>query len=202
MPAFLDPTQPIATCTATSCEDCPAGRLVHCHFRGRELAHFFSMMLPPFVAGGAGIAHVGWVWLLPWAAIVVGYFLFLEIRVMCSHCPHYAEPGTTLKCWANYGAPKLWAYRPGPMSAAERFLFGAGLLAVLGYPFAFLLASAQWLLLALFALTTIAAGATLKMFLCTQCMNFACPLNATGEEARRAFFARNPRVAQAWKQQP
>ncbi len=139
MPAFLDPTQPIATCTATTCEGCPAGQLVHCHFRGRDLAHFLSMMLPAFVTGGAGIARVGWVWLVPWAAIAVGYFGFLEIRVMCSHCPHYAEPGTSLKCWANYGAPKLWAYRPGPMSHAERFWFAAGMVAVLAYPLDFLL---------------------------------------------------------------
>ncbi|GAJ20475.1 unnamed protein product, partial [marine sediment metagenome] len=25
----------------------------------------------------------------------------------------------TLKCWANYGSPKLWKYRPGPMSLNE-----------------------------------------------------------------------------------
>ena len=131
MPAFLDPTRPIATCTSTTCEGCPAGQLVHCHFRGRDLAHFLSMVLPAFVTGGAGIARAGWVWLVPWVAIAVGYFGFLEIRVMCSHCPHYAEPGASLKCWANYGAPKLWAYRPGPMSHAERFWFAAGMVAVL-----------------------------------------------------------------------
>ena len=35
-----------------------------------------------------------------------------------------AETGTkTLKCWANYGSPKLWKYRPGPMSLAEKTVF-------------------------------------------------------------------------------
>ena len=164
MPAFLDPTEPIATCTAESCEDCPAGRLVHCHFRGRELAHFLTTMLPPFVIGGAGIVArwSGW-WLLPWAALVLGYFGLLEIRVMCSHCPHYAEPGNSLKCWANYGSPKLWKYRPGPMSKMETFWFFAGLDAVLGYPLAFLLLGGQWFLLLLYALTAAAAGTTLKI---------------------------------------
>ena len=133
MPAFLDPTRPIATCTSTTCEGCPAGQLVHCHFRRRDLAHFLSMVLPAFVTGGAGIARAGWVWLVPWAAIAVGYFGFLEIRVMCSHCPHYAEPSASLKCWANYGSPKLWAYRAGPMSHAERFWFAAGMVAVLAF---------------------------------------------------------------------
>ena len=121
-----------------------------------------------------------------------------EIRVMCSHCPHYAEPGRSLRCWANYGSPKLWTYRPGPMSRAEIFWFYAGLAAVLGYPLAFLLVGGEWFLLLPFVLTTTAAGVTLKMVFCTQCMNLACPLNETGEVARQAFFSRNPQVAQAW----
>ena len=36
------------------------------------------------------------------------------------------------------------------------------------------------------------------MFLCTRCVNFACPLNETDETARQAFFERNPTVAEAW----
>ena len=198
MPAFLDPATPIATCVSESCEDCSAGRVVHCHFSGRELAHFLVSMLPPFVIGGAGIVSLGWVWLLPWAIIVLGYFGFLEIRVMCSHCPHYTEPGQSLKCWANYGAPKLWKYRPGPMSKAENFWFFAGLVSVLGYPLTFLIVGGQWLLLLLFILTSLAAGTTLKMVFCAQCMNFACPLNATSDFARISFLERNPTVKSAW----
>ena len=198
MPAFLDPTQPIATCTAERCQDCPAGRVLHCHFRGRDLAHFLLNMLPPFTIAGAGIARVNGWWLAPWGMLVLGYFGLLEIRVMCAHCPHYAEPGTTLKCWANYGAPKLWRYRPGPMSGPETVWFYAGMAAVLIYPLAFFLLGGQWFLLLIYTLTTAAAGTTLKRFLCTQCINFACPLNAVDETARQAFFARNPTVAEAW----
>jgi hypothetical protein len=84
------------------------------------------------------------------------------------------------------------------MSRAEIFGFYAGFAAILGYPLAFLLVGGEWFLLLLFALTTTAAGVTLKMVFCTQCMNFACPLNETGEAAQQAFFSRNPQVAQAW----
>ena len=200
MPAFLDPTKPLTTCTSKNCQDCSASRLVHCHFRGRELFHFLLNALPPCVLGGTGIVHLGWIWLLPWSAIALGYFGLLEIRVMCSHCPHYAEPGNSLKCWANYGSPKLWKYRPGPMSRMETIWFYAGLIAVLGYPLLFLLLGRQWFLLLMFVLTTTAAGTTLKMFLCTQCMNFACPLNETSMEAQQAFFAQNPSVAISWSE--
>jgi hypothetical protein len=44
----------------------------------------------------------GWM-LIPWLILIIGYFGFVEIRVMRSHCPHYAEEGGSLKCWANYG---------------------------------------------------------------------------------------------------
>ena len=52
-------------------------------------------------------------------ALCVGFFGFIETRVLCSHCPHYAEEGASLRCWANYGSPKLFKYRPGPMSTTS-----------------------------------------------------------------------------------
>jgi len=192
MPAFLDPRKPLATCRCKSCEGCEVGSLVTCHFTGRQLAHFLAFMLPPFLLGGAGIVSVGPWWLAPWLGIVIGFFGFAEIRVMCAHCPHYAEPGFTLKCWANYGAPKLWRYRPGPMSRAENAVFFGGLALVTGYPLLFLLVAGQWFLLLVFAISTAGAAMTLTMFLCTRCMNFACPLNGVDEETRQAFRERNP----------
>jgi hypothetical protein len=37
------------------------------------------------------------------------------------------------------------------------------------------------------------------MFLCSQCMNFACPLNKVKNEVRKDFFERNPKIAEAWR---
>jgi hypothetical protein len=196
--AFLDPKKPLATCVVESCDGCPVHGTLHCHFQARDLAHFLLIVSPSFLLGGAGILHVGPWYLVPWLAIVLGYFGLLEIRVMCSHCPHYAEPGHSLQCWANYGSPKLWKYRPGPMSRVEKSLFLGGFAAVWGYPLVFLLGGMQWFLLAVYALASAGFFATLKIHLCSQCMNFACPLNSVQDETRRAFFARNPQIAQAW----
>ena len=121
--SFLDPSKPIITCTASVCTDCPVKDSVHCHFRPKELVHFLLIALPGFLIGGAGVLTSRAWPLAVWVAIIVGFFGFLEIRVMCSHCPHYAELGTSLKCWANYGSPKLWKYRPGPMAIAEKIIF-------------------------------------------------------------------------------
>jgi hypothetical protein len=195
---FLDPRQPLTTCAATSCDQCPVQPEIHCHFRGQDLAHFFSVAIPVFLIGGAGIYQVnGWL-LLPWLVIVLGYFGLVEIRVMCAHCPHYAEVGGMLKCWANYGSPRLWKYRPGPMTRVENIVFFAGLSAVFGYPLIWLVAGQSWFLLLLFFLTTIGGFLTMQRCMCSQCMNFACPLNRVGPAPRDKFFARNPRVAEAW----
>jgi len=176
---FLDPSKSIVTCVASDCTDCPVEGVVHCHFRPKELAHFLLICVPGFVVGGAGILALGTWPLTVWTAIIIGFFGFLEIRVMCSHCPHHTENERTLGCWANHGSPKLWKYRPGPMSVSEKLAFFGGLAVVLVYPLPFFWIGERWFLLALYLLTNIAFFTTLKLLLCSQCMNFACPLNST-----------------------
>jgi hypothetical protein len=196
---FLDPRRPLTTCTAKTCDGCPVSREVHCHFHGRDLVAFLFAFLPGLVVGGVGVYRMSVWWLLPWLVISFGYFGLVEIRVMCSHCPHYTEPGKSLQCWANYGSPRLWKYRPGPMSVAEKVVFEAGLLLVLGYPLIFLLAGLQWLLLVVYLLSVASFFVTLRHSYCSQCMNFACPLNTVDEQVRTEFFKRNPTIARAWQ---
>ena len=50
----------------------------------------------------------------------------------------------------------------------------------------------------IYLLTTISFFVTLRHSNCSQCMNFACPLNIVDEKVRAAFFERNPTVARAW----
>ncbi len=195
---FLDSQRPLTTCTSKTCEGCPVSKDIHCHFHGFDLAAFLFAGLPMVIIGAVGVARVGAWWLVPWGLIVFSYFGFVEIRVMCSHCPHYAEPGKSLQCWANYGSPRLWKYRPGPMSVTEKIVFLSGLVLVMGYPLAFLLIGPQWFLLAVYLVTAISFYLTLRRSYCSECMNFACPLNVTSEKVRAEFFLRNPVVAKAW----
>jgi hypothetical protein len=139
--------------------------------------------------------------LIPWVLLSLSYFGLVEIRVMCSHCPHYAEPGTkSLQCWANYGSPKLWKYRPGPMTSGERIVFFTGLVMIAAYPLPFLVVGMQWLLMTLFAVSVAGMAIIMGRLMCSRCMNFTCPLNGVGRAEREAFFARNPVIAQAWQE--
>jgi len=196
--AFPDPSKPIATCAAPDCEDCPAAGAVQCHFRLKHWLFFAAVWIPGFAVGVAGVLPFG-VWpLVGWGAVMVAFFVFLETRVLCSHCPHYAERGWTLSCWANHGIPKLWRYRPGPTSVTEKLAFLLGLVAVFGYPVIFLATGRAWLLLALYVLGTTVFFAGLKLGLCRRCMNFACFFNSVNAADRALFFERNPSVARHW----
>lgn len=196
--AFPDLTQPIATCSADSCADCPVSAKVHCHFRPRDLLHFLLICFPGFIIGGAILYGFSLWSFVIYVTLIISFFGFIEIRVMCSHCPHYAEKGSTLTCWANHGSPKLWKYRPGPMSKCENYCFIAGLIVVWTYPLPFFLLTEAWFFLALYLLTNAAFFATLKLFLCSKCMNFACPFNGVDQDGREMFFDRNPSVANHW----
>ncbi len=195
---FLDPDKPIVTCVSETCDNCPVSETLHCHFTLRDLIHFLSICFPSFLLGGAGIYNVSAWWLIPWLISIIGFFGVAEVRVMCSHCPHYAEEGNSLRCWANYGSPKIWAYRPGPMTYVEKVVFFAGIALVWGYPLFFLISKIQLFLLTVYILSSIGFFLTLKTFLCSQCINFACPLNTVEKEIRSKFFERNPDVSKAW----
>ena len=196
---FMNPQKPIATCESDSCHDCAAAPNLHCHFSLKDWVHFLLVAIPPFLLGGSGIYYgSGW-GLLPWILFLVAYFGFIEIRVMCSHCPHYAEETASLRCWANYGSPKPWKYRPGPMTVGEKIIFLGGLAVVWGYPLPFLIRGGQVFLLILYSLTSAGFFMTLVTFMCSRCMNFACSLNRVGGKERECFFEKNPVIAEAWR---
>jgi len=196
---FLDPNKPITTCIQSSCEDCPLLDSLHCHFKGKDLAKFLAAFSPVFIIGGVGIYRLGIWFLISWIVFILSYFGLIEIRVLCSHCPHYAEPGSSLKCWANYGSPKLWRYRPGPMSKIEKVVFLVGLILIFGYPLALFMIVSKWLLAALYVVAVTGAFIFMRKSMCPRCMNFACPLNLVDEYRKKSFFKRNPNIAAAWE---
>ena len=197
---FLNPQKPLSTCSSSTCQGCPLQYLLQCHFGARQLLRFLGVAFPVFILGGFGIARVNAWLLLPWIVLAFSYFGLVEIRVMCSHCPHYAEPGThTLQCWANYGSPKLWKYRPGPMTRVENLVFFSGLFLLVGYPLGIMAVGHQWLFLPLFLAATAGMALLMARTMCSHCMNFACPLNRVDQRTRAAFFARNPQVSRAWE---
>lgn len=193
-----DDQGPLKGCTATDCRDCQVADDLVCHYTTGQLVRFLLLSLPGFILGGIGLWAAGAVWLAVWIGLAVAFFMFIEIRVMCSHCPHYGQPGSSLSCWANYGAPKLWTYRPGPMSGPEKTVFFGGFAVIWGLPAVVMLARADWIYLVLFLAATAVFFVALAAGYCSRCQNLACPLNRVPESTRRAYFDGHPDEARAW----
>ena len=70
---------------------------------------------------------------------------------------------------------------------------------IAGYPLAFLISAAQWIMLALFGVTVTIMATLMGRLMCARCMNFACPFNGVDPATRALFFACNPVVARAWQ---
>ena len=190
-------------CTHRAVEECAGCEILGslmCRFEIGDLVGFFVGFLPFGIAVVAGmiLASYGW-WLLGWLAIWILFFFGVEGRVLCSHCPFWAEEGRVLHCHANYGVIKFWQFRPGPMSRLEKWGFGAGA-AVFGFfPIVFLILGGQWLLLAI-ALSGIASSVlNLRRNACVRCINFSCPANAVPKPLVDAYLRRNPVMRQAWE---
>ena len=145
---FLEPDKPLHTCHAENCHDCGLSDKLVCHFNIKQLFGFLFVVSPSFIIAGIIIIKFNPFLLFPWVVLILSYFGFIEIRVMCSHCPHYAESEIKiLKCWANYGSPKLWEYRPGPMSLNEKIIFYLGFTIILIYPITFFILENSYIFL-------------------------------------------------------
>ena len=191
-------------CTALpvlACEGCTLNGPLMCRYEARDTTHFFMVMLPFFVTaiGGVIAGGYGW-WLLGWMAYMLFFFFVWEGRVLCSHCPYWAEEGHMLRCHANYGVIKIWPYRPGPMSRSEQVQFLIGVLIFLLYPLVFLVIGGQYLYAGIGLASAASFGYLLHRDICDRCVNFSCPLNSVPAKTRRAFFERNPVIRKAWEE--
>jgi hypothetical protein len=148
---------------------------------------------------GMILSGYGW-YLLGWVGVAVIFFGFWEIRILCRHCPYYAEQGVTLHCIANYGCPKIWTYHPEPMSTSEKIQLVIGLIMLCGYPFPFAILGGQILLVLLTAWGLIMFFWTLQKYTCSHCVNFSCLLNRVSEEVIDAYLQRNPVMRKAWEE--
>jgi len=183
-----------------ACEGCAIEGRLKCHFESKDMAGFLMNVLPFAVTAIAGAVVAGYGWyLLGWLAYSLFFFFVWEARILCSHCPMWAEESRVLHCHANGGVIKIWPYRPGPMSRSEQaqFLLGAGLWA--GLPFVLMLLGGEYLLV-LIGLVTVASGVYgVRHTACSRCLNFSCPGNTVHKQVVDAYLRRNPVMRAAWE---
>ena len=171
-----------------------------CRFDAKDMLHFFMMILPFGVAAIAGTIAAGYGWYLwLWLGYSLFFFFVWEARVLCRHCPFWAEQSGMLRCHANYGVFKIWRYEPGPMSRSEKIQFSIGALAWVVFPFPGMLLGGQYLLAFIGACAAFSGGFLLKSDVCSRCVNFSCPMNAVPKAIVDVYLGRNPQMRAAWE---
>ncbi|NIS81612.1 MAG: hypothetical protein GTO14_15725 [Anaerolineales bacterium] len=182
------------------CIDCNISGQLMCRYDRGDLFKFLLAFLPfgasvvvGFIRGGYGIYLLGW--LVYW-----GLFFFIwEARVLCRHCPYWAEERKVLHCHANYGVLKIWAYDPSPLSKGEKVQLIVGMLIFVGYPFVFLLMGKQYLLTLVALGAVLLSGYNLRKNACPRCINFSCPLNTVPKPIVDSYLRHNAIMREAWE---
>ncbi len=210
------------TCTwdeNSKCHDCEIEGKLDCKWQKHLLIRFYKGGALAILSAIGGFLLVGfivsWIPLIIYLIFWIFFFGFFEIRVLCSHCPYYAEDGRILHCLANHGTIKVWRYHPEPLNIFEKFGFLAGALFFVLFPvFAEfygiyeLIRKADFLgielvLLTLLIILSTIGGIFFFIFLrkttCPKCVNFSCPLNKVSKELVDIYLRRNPVILEAWE---
>jgi len=188
--------KPISTCSKESCSNCSINNKISCHLSLPQLLRFYVTVLPSFLIGGTVIYNYSIGGFVGWVTGIGLFFLIIGIRVLCTHCPHYNESSHIMRCWANYGVPKFWRYRPQPMNLPEKALFICGFIFTWGYPVIFISLTRNWILLGGYLFSVALFFTLMYQFNCRKCVNLSCPLNKVDIEVKEEFLRNNPRIAQ------
>lgn len=204
-----------------NCVGCDLRGELNCRWDSKVLKFFIAKEMPPVIIAVfgmvlAGIATGLWWPLVAFAiACIALWGAGIETRILCSHCPFYAEESKTLHCLALHGSPKWWRYRPHPMNRVEKatlisFFSILLLLPILAEAYGIWFISARYAEFGLVALLgmigiTLATiiGGLLWLFImsyafCSSCINFSCPLNRVPRSTVNKYLEKNPVMKDAW----
>lgn len=206
----------------SNCMECTIKGNLDCRWEKGLLMRFYKVGSLAMISGFLGLISIGlfvsWIPLIVYLGFWIFFFGFFEIRVLCSHCPYYAEGkkgGRTLHCLANHGTPKLWRYHPEPMRLWEKLGFLGGAIFFVVFPIVAelygiieiynnvnMINELVGVLIILTIGSTIGAiiflyGLTSKI--CPKCINFSCPLNRVPKEIVDEYLKKNPVMREAWE---
>ncbi len=222
----MDNKNPLNLCTwdeHADCQTCSIQGKLACKWDMKILNGLHGICRPPIITIISGIVFVGILTGLWWPLIayIVHFLLMLgvlEIRLLCSHCPYYAEEGNILHCLGSHGSYKFWSYHPGPLNRFEKFMmyflvvtiFFAFPLLIMGYGIWYLSHNyADYGLTSLLGLigilvaslaSAISFVSTLRIFFCPNCANCSCPLNTVPKPVVDEYLKRNDVMREAWEE--
>ncbi|MEJ2252582.1 MAG: hypothetical protein P8Y97_23340 [Candidatus Lokiarchaeota archaeon] len=136
-----------------------------------------------------------------WIAYSIFFFAIWESRMICNHCPYYANnEERVLHCPTDRGKPKTGKYSPGPLNLSEKIQFIIGAVILMGFPIPFLILASQFVPMLLYGIGVVVWVILIQLKVCTDCLNFSCPLNRVPKRVKNDFIIRNPVIKKAWEE--
>ena len=161
------------------------------------IALFACFAVPAII--GMVLGGYGW-FLSGWFIFMLLNFFIWEARVLCSHCPFWAEKGHVLHCLANSGVIKLFRFHPEPISRWEKMQFISIIIILIGYPFPFILAGAQYIIAGITLTGAILFAWAVYTHSCSRCINFSCVFNHVPGYVVDLYLDKNPVMKKAWEE--
>jgi hypothetical protein len=191
----------------SECHACELRNQLHCHSQFKDTLYFGSSFFLAFIPAVLGILLSGFVFLtsvsiiVVWFLYILFFFCIWESKVLCSHCPYYANDNQkTLHCAINTGFIKISKYNPKPMSKSEKIQFIIGALIFILYPIPFLILAEQFIFLTIALIGIFIWMIIIQYKVCPVCINFSCPLNRVPNNIVINFLEKNPEIKKAWNQ--
>jgi hypothetical protein len=209
----FDPNAPCSTCGLTTEIFCKpdVNKVIVSHLLEG------SFILMAIFGTGLTSLLLGNIWpLLVFAIFSALFFLVIQPRITCSHCPYYAEDRFFLHCTENHFSPKIWRYHPEPIAWWEKIGTAIGFAFLGAYPLfvesygIYVIWMNQPDTVSLFGVIGVFIGTLLTLVLfyvvffllyCPHCVNFSCVFNKVPDEHVQRYLKRNPVMQQAWERQ-
>jgi hypothetical protein len=189
------------------CGDCHLDEVLFCRLNPKYMMYFGLTAMLGIIPAVMGIclsdySVLGKVIILSsWIAYAAFFFIVWESRMLCNHCPYYANDAQkVLHCPIDKGKLKTYHYDPGPLSKSEKRQFILGTFILIGFLQPFLVMAGQVLFMMLSIIGIVVWIIVIQKKVCTACVNFACPLNKIPKSTRDSFLNRNPVIKRAWEE--
>lgn len=205
----------------SNCVSCKNNFKIHCKFNIKHTIISMLVINSFLIISLFSLFYVGlitgeWQMLIIYIIFILLFFILIEPRVTCSHCPYYSERRLRFNCTGNMITPKIWKYHPEPINKYEKAITLFGFIFLGAFPlfselfgiwflysndFNFL--DNSFFALVLFLISTIL---TLTIFYtvflllyCPRCVNFSCYFNKVPKLIVDEYLKKNPVFRNAWE---
>ena len=205
----------------SNCISCNNNYKIDCKFNIKHAILSMLIVNSFLIISIIGLFFIGivtgiWWMLITFVIFIFLFFIVIQPRVTCSHCPYYAEGRLRSNCTGNLITPKIWKYHPEPINIYEKAVTIIGFIFLGAFPIfselfgiwffyynGFNIFNQSFLgLIFIFISTILTCIIFFALFLliyCPRCINFSCYFNKVPKTIVDEYLKKNPFIRKVWE---